>query len=113
MGSNDIEEPGNTNYRTMDADAGASTGPDGLMIHDTTTNDMPWSSSSSSSPEESHTRSILKGVTWRFVASMTTVAIAWLVIGEPGIAFQIGFLEAIIKILVYYLHERIWAKIPV
>ena len=62
---------------------------------------------------ESHARSLLKGITWRFVATMTTVVIAWLVIGEVGLAFQIGFFEAIIKIVIYYLHERVLAKIPV
>lgn len=86
----------NSNYQTMEAG-----GADGLVNEQATAS------------AESHTRSILKGVTWRFVASMTTVIIAWLVIGEPGIAFQIGLFEAIIKIFVYYLHERIWAKIPV
>ncbi|CAB9512063.1 Predicted membrane protein (DUF2061) [Seminavis robusta] len=66
-----------------------------------------------STPTESHTRSILKGITWRFVATMTTVVIAWVVIGDAGVAFQIGFFEAILKIAIYYVHERIWAKIPV
>jgi uncharacterized membrane protein len=63
-------------------------------------------------PEESHTRSILKGITWRFVATMTTVVIAWLVIGEASIAFEIGFFEVFAKIAIYYLHERLWSKIP-
>ena len=94
---NSTEETGNSNYQTMEAG-----GADGLMKEQST-----------AAVAESHTRSMLKGVTWRFVASMTTVIIAWLVIGEPGIAFQIGLFEAIIKIFVYYLHERIWAKIPV
>jgi uncharacterized membrane protein len=60
---------------------------------------------------ESHTRSILKGVTWRFVASMTTIIIAWLVTGEVAIAFQIGLIEVFAKLLIYYIHERIWARI--
>ena len=63
--------------------------------------------------EESHTRSILKGITWRLVATMTTVVIAWLVIGDATVAFQIGFFEVFAKIAIYYVHERIWARIPV
>jgi uncharacterized membrane protein len=62
---------------------------------------------------ESHTRSILKGVTWRFIASMTTIIIAWLVTGEVAIAFQIGFIEVFAKLLIYYIHERVWARITI
>ena len=63
--------------------------------------------------EESHTRSLLKGFTWRIVASLTTVTIAFFVVGEVGTAFQIGIVEFFAKIGIYYIHERIWAKIQV
>lgn len=61
--------------------------------------------------EESHTRSIAKGITWRVVASLTTVLVSWIVIQDVSSALRIGFFEAILKIGIYYLHERIWAKI--
>ena len=67
----------------------------------------------STAPDESHTRSLLKGFTWRLVATMTTVTIAAFVIGEVGTAFQIGFVEFFAKILIYYVHERIWSKIRI
>ena len=63
--------------------------------------------------DESHLRSILKGISWRIVASMTTVVIAWLVTGEVGVAFAIGSIEVFAKILIYYLHERVWLRINV
>ena len=63
--------------------------------------------------QESHVRSILKGVTWRIVASMTTITIAWLVTGEVAVAFQIGLVEFIAKIGIYYAHERLWLQIPI
>ena len=34
--------------------------------------------------EETHTRSLVKGLTWRFVASFTTIVIAKIVTGETG-----------------------------
>lgn len=61
--------------------------------------------------EDSHLRSLAKGLTWRFVASGTTIVIAKVVTGETAIAFQIGFFEFFAKIGIYYVHERIWAKI--
>ena len=63
--------------------------------------------------EESHTRSLLKGLTWRVLATMTTVSIAFVVTGEVRTAFQIGCVEFIAKIGIYYIHERIWSKIRI
>lgn len=63
--------------------------------------------------KESHTRSLLKGITWRIVATMTTIIVSWLVVGDVSAALQIGFFEMILKIGIYYAHERIWARIPV
>lgn len=64
-------------------------------------------------PQESHTRSLLKGFTWRILATLTTVTIAWFVTGEVGTAFQIGFVEFFAKIGIYYGHERVWANIQI
>lgn len=61
---------------------------------------------------ESHTRSLVKGITWRFVATMTTILVSWFVIGDVSAALQIGVLECLLKIGIYYVHERIWARIP-
>lgn len=60
---------------------------------------------------ESHTRSLLKGVTWRCLATATTVGIAWMVTGHVQAAIQIGFVEFFAKLAIYYAHERVWAKI--
>jgi uncharacterized membrane protein len=60
---------------------------------------------------ESHTRSILKGVSWRIFATITTMTVAWYITGTLQTALEIGFVEFFIKIGIYYIHERIWAKI--
>jgi uncharacterized membrane protein len=62
---------------------------------------------------DSHTRSLLKGISWRFFATVTTMTIAWYITGTLQTALEIGFIEFFIKIGIYYLHERIWAKIRV
>ncbi len=62
--------------------------------------------------KESHLRSILKGLTWRIVATTTTVCIAYLVTGEVGQALKIGSIEFVGKIFIYYLHERAWQLAP-
>lgn len=61
---------------------------------------------------DSHLRSVLKGITWRFLATATTIGIAYLVTGEVGAAFTIGAFEFFAKLLIYYLHERAWLLVP-
>ena len=62
--------------------------------------------------KESHLRSILKGVTWRILATTTTITIAFFMTGEIGDALKIGAIEFVGKIFIYYLHERAWQMIP-
>ncbi|HIE65070.1 MAG: DUF2061 domain-containing protein [Nitrospira sp.] len=61
---------------------------------------------------ETHLRSILKGLSWRFVATGTTIVIAYIITGDPSIALEIGAIEVFAKLLFYYLHERIWQFLP-
>lgn len=60
---------------------------------------------------ESRSRSLMKGLTWRLVATLTTITIAWLIIGDVSTALQIGLIEVFAKIAIYYVHERAWAHI--
>jgi uncharacterized membrane protein len=65
--------------------------------------------------KESHIRSLLKGISWRFVATTDLVLVVLLVTCLYGAcsienALKIGAIEFVIKLGVYYLHERIWQK---
>jgi uncharacterized membrane protein len=60
---------------------------------------------------ETHTRSILKAVSWRTLGTLDTFAISWLLTGRVEIAGSIAGLEVITKVAWYYLHERVWAAI--
>lgn len=62
--------------------------------------------------KDSRTRSLLKGLTWRVVATTTTILIVWALTGDTRIALQIGAIEVVAKIIVYYLHERAWQLLP-
>lgn len=56
----------------------------------------------------SHKRHLVKAVTWRIVASVTTVLMA-LFFGLPMAAVSSLFLaDLVIKFVMYYLHERVW-----
>ena len=61
---------------------------------------------------ETHTRSVLKAISWRTMGTLDTFAISWFMTGRVEIAGSIAGLEIITKIAWYYLHERVWAAIP-
>lgn len=63
--------------------------------------------------KSSHIRSVLKGVSWRIVATTDTVLVVLLItcfLGECSIenALKIGASEFLIKLAIFYFHERIW-----
>lgn len=63
----------------------------------------------------SNMRHITKTVTWRIIASVTTFLITLLIFqDDPNATEKASFLmgvEALIKMAIYYGHERVWYKI--
>ena len=62
---------------------------------------------------ESHLRSILKTLSWRFLATIITMSVAFFVFDDVEKALQVGVLDTLIKLFIYYGHERLWAKIGI
>lgn len=61
---------------------------------------------------DSHARSFIKGVTWRALGTLDTVILSFIVTGSIGSALKIGLTEVVTKIMLFYLHERLWNIIP-
>jgi len=59
----------------------------------------------------SNTRSVVKAFTYRLWQSINTFFIALLFTGKFETAAQIVSVEIIVKLVVYYWHERIWNKL--
>ncbi len=59
---------------------------------------------------ESHKRSILKAVTWRLLATMVTIVVVYLLTKEVALSLGAGFIDAAIKMFIYYAHERVWDR---
>ncbi len=59
---------------------------------------------------EAHTRTIAKAISWRVIATMTTMTIVFLFTKRIILSLGIGLAEVIAKITFFYLHERIWNK---
>ena len=60
---------------------------------------------------ESRKRHIAKTITWRFIGTLDTMILAWIISGDPLTGLKIGFAEVITKMILDYLHERTWYKI--
>ncbi len=57
---------------------------------------------------ESHIRTIMKAFSWRFIATLVTFTVAWVVTKELTFAVEIGIADTLIKLCAYYFHERVW-----
>lgn len=62
--------------------------------------------------KESRTRSLLKALSWRVIATVTTASLAFLITGEIETALLIGGTEFFVKFIIYYAHERAWQMLP-
>lgn len=60
---------------------------------------------------ESHSCSLIKGISWRALGSIDTFILSWLFSGNAKTAGAIASTEVITKVLLYYFHERIWSSI--
>jgi uncharacterized membrane protein len=61
--------------------------------------------------KETNKRSIFKALTYRFWQSLNTFLISLIVTGKIDMAAAIVSIEVVVKIVIYFFHERIWSKI--
>jgi uncharacterized membrane protein len=60
---------------------------------------------------ESHPRSLVKAISWRFVGSLDTFALSLFFTHSFVFAGSIASTETVTKIILYYFHERMWTSI--
>ena len=60
---------------------------------------------------ENHARTIVKAISWRIIATLTTITIVFLFTRKIILSLGVGLVEIIAKITFYYLHERLWNRI--
>lgn len=61
--------------------------------------------------QEHQARSIVKTISWRAIATVTTTSLVWFFMGKLALAVEVGLLEVVLKLLFYYFHERGWESI--
>jgi len=58
--------------------------------------------------QDTHSRSLAKTVSWRIIGSVDTLILSFLFTGSLKLAGSIAGTEVETKIILYYLHERVW-----
>ncbi|RLD17144.1 MAG: hypothetical protein DRI36_04615 [Caldiserica bacterium] len=61
---------------------------------------------------ESKRRSLVKAITWRILAMIVLGIISYIFTKSLKKMTEITVVYTIVQIFVYFLHERIWEKIP-
>ena len=61
--------------------------------------------------KDSRMRSFVKGISWRVIATSTTMAVAYILTGDLEIVLATGVIDVIAKLIFYYAHERAWFRI--
>ena len=60
---------------------------------------------------ETHLRSIVKAISWRVIATLVTTIVVWLISGEVAMALFAGASDSLVKIGLFWGHERLWQQI--
>ena len=63
--------------------------------------------------DNSHKRHVAKAITWRIIGTLDTIILSWVISGDPWIGLKIGISEVATKMILYYIHERLWFKINI
>lgn len=80
---------------------------DQLLLNKVTTNSTYKTDRVSEQPK----RSIVKSLSWRVIGTLDTIVISWIITGALTLAFSIGMVELVTKMVLYFLHERMWNSI--
>jgi uncharacterized membrane protein len=63
--------------------------------------------------KEAHHRSVLKALSWRVLATMSTILIVYAFTRKIALSAGVGAVEVVVKLILYYFHERIWGTLRI
>ena len=61
--------------------------------------------------KEAHYRSVIKALSWRVLATFATIMIVYIFTRRWVLSLEVGLVEVILKMILYYFHERIWGVV--
>lgn len=67
-----------------------------------------WFKSKLKNPNKRH---LIKTFSWRGIATLDTLIVSFIFLGNPFEGMKIGIAETLTKMILYYLHEKVWYQI--
>lgn len=61
--------------------------------------------------DASYKRHVAKTLTWRVIGTIDTIILSWIITGDAFVGLQIGLVETVTKLVLYFFHERVWFRI--
>eukprot|EP01062_Namystynia_karyoxenos_P049150 TRINITY_DN37573_c0_g1_i1.p1 TRINITY_DN37573_c0_g1~~TRINITY_DN37573_c0_g1_i1.p1 ORF type:complete len:141 (+),score=48.40 TRINITY_DN37573_c0_g1_i1:75-497(+) len=61
----------------------------------------------------SRLQSVLKALSWRVLATLTTAFLTIFLTSSTEVAAKVAPVDAVLKIAAFYAHERIWLGVPI
>ena len=56
----------------------------------------------------SYKRHIAKTISWRIIGTLDTIVLSGVITGSWVLGLTIGGVEIVTKMVLYFLHERVW-----
>jgi len=56
-------------------------------------------------------RSFIKSLSYRIFGTLSSWAVVYVITGKGSLATLIAFWETVVKVVIYYYHERAWNNI--
>jgi uncharacterized membrane protein len=56
-------------------------------------------------------RSFVKALSYRIWGTLSSVAVAYVITKNASLSVKIAFWETVVKVFIYYAHERGWNKV--
>ncbi len=56
-------------------------------------------------------RSFVKSLSYRIWGTVSSWAVVYVITGKGSLAALIAFWETVVKVFIYYFHERVWNKV--
>lgn len=60
---------------------------------------------------ETKKRSIMKAISFRILATSTTMIFVYAITGSFSFAGMVGIFDIFAKLIIYYYHERLWENL--
>lgn len=61
--------------------------------------------------KDSKARSVVKGVTYRLLATFATFSVAFAFTSDISTSVKVGLIDSVVKFVIYYLNERGWNQV--